>query len=29
MLKPGKWRYFENSEYEDLRDFLKVNNVRY
>lgn len=29
MLKPGKWRYFENSEYEDLRDFLKVNNIRY
>ena len=29
MLKPGKWRYFENGEYEALRDFLKVNNVRY
>lgn len=29
MLKEGKWRYFENSEYEDLRDFLKVNGVRY
>ena len=29
MLKPGKWRYFENGEYEALRDFLKVNNIRY
>ncbi|MDL0089326.1 pseudouridine synthase [Campylobacter gastrosuis] len=29
MLKEGKWRYFEKSEYDDLRDFLKVNNVRY
>ncbi len=29
MLKPGKWRYFENSEYEDLRDFLKTNKIRY
>ncbi|MBN7288011.1 rRNA pseudouridine synthase [Campylobacter curvus] len=29
MLKPGKWRYFENGEYEDLRDFLKANDIRY
>ena len=29
MLKPGKWRYFSTSEYDDLRDFLKVNGVRY
>ncbi|AQW82071.1 23S rRNA pseudouridine 2605 synthase [Campylobacter pinnipediorum subsp. pinnipediorum] len=29
MLKDGKWRYFENREYEDLRDFLKQNGVRY
>lgn len=29
MLKEGKWRYFEKSEYDDLRDFLKINNVRY
>ena len=29
MLKEGKWRYFSTSEYEDLRDFLKVNNVYY
>lgn len=28
-LKPGKWRYFDTSEYEDLRDFLKENGVRY
>lgn len=29
MLKPGKWRYFDQSEYEDLRDFLKENKIRY
>jgi pseudouridylate synthase len=29
MLKEGKWRYFSNCEYDDLRDFLKVNNIRY
>lgn len=28
-LKEGKWRYFSNSEYDDLRDFLKTNGVRY
>lgn len=28
-LKDGKWRYFQNNEYEDLRDFLKSNNIRY
>ncbi len=28
-LKPGKWRYFDQSEYEDLRDFLKENKIRY
>ncbi|MCR4942432.1 MAG: rRNA pseudouridine synthase [Campylobacter sp.] len=29
MLKEGKWRYFEKSEYDDLRDFLKTNGIRY
>lgn len=29
MLKESKWRYFENNEYEDLRDFLKSSNIRY
>lgn len=29
MLKPGKWRYLTNSEYDDLRDFLKENGIRY
>ena len=29
MLKEGKWRYFSTPEYEDLRDFLKINNVHY
>ncbi|ASM34358.1 RNA pseudouridine synthase [Campylobacter sputorum subsp. bubulus] len=29
MLKEGKWRYFTNSEYEELRGFLKENGVRY
>lgn len=29
QLGEGKWRYFTNSEYDDLRDFLKQNNVRY
>ncbi|ASM39359.1 rRNA pseudouridine synthase [Campylobacter sp. RM12327] len=29
MLKEGKWRYFTNSEYDDLRDFLKQNKVYY
>lgn len=28
-LKEGKWRYFEKNEYEDLKDFLKQNGVRY
>jgi len=28
-LKEGKWRYFSRSEYDDLRDFLKANGVRY
>jgi len=28
-LKPGKWRYFDQREYEDLRDFLKENKIRY
>lgn len=28
-LKEGHWRYFTNSEYNDLRDFLKINGVRY
>lgn len=29
MLKEGKWRYFTNSEYDDLRDFLKLNKIYY
>lgn len=29
MLKEGKWRYFQKSEYEDLRDFLKQNSIRW
>ena len=29
QLGEGKWRYFTNSEYDDLRDFLKQNKVRY
>lgn len=29
QLGSGKWRYFTNSEYDDLRDFLKQNGVRY
>ncbi|EAI5407708.1 pseudouridine synthase [Campylobacter fetus] len=29
QLGEGKWRYFTNSEYDDLRDFLKQNGVRY
>lgn len=29
MLKEGKWRYFSKSEYDDLRDFLKINGIRY
>ncbi|TWO30592.1 pseudouridine synthase [Campylobacter hyointestinalis] len=29
QLGEGKWRYFTNSEYDDLRDFLKQNRVRY
>ncbi|WP_229933250.1 pseudouridine synthase [Campylobacter majalis] len=29
MLKEGKWRYFSTSEYEDLRDFLQSNKIRY
>lgn len=29
MLKEGKWRYFTNSEYDDLRDFLKTNKIYY
>ncbi|OCX42946.1 pseudouridine synthase [Campylobacter ornithocola] len=29
MLKAGKYRYLENSEYEKLRDFLKTNDVKY
>ncbi len=28
-LKSGKYRYLENNEYEDLRDFLKQSGVRY
>ena len=28
-LKPGKWRYLDSSEYDDLRDFLKQENIRY
>ncbi|QKF63922.1 pseudouridine synthase [Campylobacter corcagiensis] len=29
MLKPGKWRYLSNSEYNDLRDFMKQNEIHY
>lgn len=29
MLKSGKWRYFTNSEYEDLRSYLKENKIYY
>lgn len=29
MLKEGKWRFFENSEYEKLREFLKENKIFY
>lgn len=29
VLKPGKWRYLTNSEYDDLRDFMQENSVRY
>lgn len=29
MMKSGKWRYLTNSEYDDLRDFLATNKVRY
>ncbi|KAA6224592.1 MULTISPECIES: pseudouridine synthase [unclassified Campylobacter] len=29
MLKPGKYRFLENNEYEKLRDFLRVNNIKY
>lgn len=29
MLKDGKWRYFSTSEYDDLRDFLQSNKIRY
>ncbi|AGZ82577.1 pseudouridine synthase [Campylobacter fetus] len=29
QLGEGKWRYFTNKEYDDLRDFLKQNGVRY
>ncbi len=28
-LKPGKYRYLTNGEYDDLRDFLKNSGVRY
>ena len=28
-LKKGKYRYLTNSEYDKLRDFLKINNIRY
>ncbi|NLY04111.1 MAG: rRNA pseudouridine synthase [Campylobacter sp.] len=28
-LNPGKWRYLTNSEYDDLRDFMEENKVRY
>lgn len=28
-LKSGKFRYLESNEYEDLRDFLKVNKIYY
>ena len=29
MLKESKWRYYTNSEYEELRGFLKENNIKY
>lgn len=29
MIKSGKWRYLTNSEYDDLRDFLKINGIIY
>lgn len=29
ILKESKWRYFTNSEYEELRGFLKENNIKY
>ncbi len=29
VLKPGKHRFLSNTEYEDLRDFLKQNKVYY
>lgn len=29
MLKAGKYRFLERSEYEKLRDFLKTNGIRY
>ena len=29
IIKEGKYRYLENGEYEKLRDFLKINNIRY
>lgn len=29
VLKAGKFRYLQNSEYEKLRDFLKINAIRY
>lgn len=29
MLKAGKYRYLERVEYEKLRDFLKVNRIRF
>ncbi len=28
-LKPGKYRYLEKGEYEKLRDFLKVNSIKF
>jgi len=29
VLRPGKWRYLSASEYDDLRDFLKINGIKY
>lgn len=29
MLKVGKYRYLEKAEYEKLRDFLKVNGIKF
>lgn len=29
VLKPGKFRYLTSGEYDKLRDFLKVNKIRY